>query len=93
MADDIPQPDRRKSGQPRLRVGGRRVSDLYMTIPEIAIELGLSERTIRRKFLRPEDGSPPLLTHYDYDGTIRVPVDEFEAFRARYFRPKPSDAA
>lgn len=87
MADDTPKPDRRRSGQGAKLPGGRRVSDRYWTVPEIAEDLGVSESTVRRKFLG-RDGGAPLLECFDFDGTIRVRDEDFQAFKARHFKPR-----
>jgi hypothetical protein len=93
MADHLTTPDRRRPGHQRRRADGQRVTDHHWTVPQIAQDLGLSPRSVVRKFLRPEDGSAPLLEHYDWQGTIRVPAEAYQRFKAKHFKASRTEAA
>jgi len=59
----------------------------YWTVPEIASDLRMTERTIWRKFLEPKDG-PRLLTYYDFDGEIRVDRRDYLEFKRQCLRER-----
>jgi hypothetical protein len=90
----LPEPlpvDRRQPERQRKRRGGRRVTDQYWTVPEVAAELGMSERSVWRKYLEPL-GGPRLLEYYDLQGMIRIKTSDLEAFLRRHFKPRPTDS-
>jgi hypothetical protein len=91
MADNLTTPDRRQPGQQAKRRDGRRKSDRYMTVPEVAEVLGMQPRTIWEKYLRPKDGQQ-LLRYYDFHGEARVAIDDFEEFQRTCLRDRTATA-
>jgi len=84
--------DRRRPERPRTRRGGHRATDAYWTVPEIAEDLRMSERSVWRKYLEPPAGER-LLGYLDLAGIIRVPDEEYRRFKAAHFRPLPPDSS
>ena len=64
----------------------RRATAAYWTVPEIAADLGISERSVWRKFLVDVDGVR-LLEYFDFGGFIRIRSADYLAFKARHYRP------
>lgn len=73
-------------------LGGRRASDHFLTVAEVADALKMQPRTLWRKYLEPEDG-PRLLPYYDFAGEIRIAVEDFERFKRECFRDRDSTKA
>lgn len=82
-----PPPDRRRPDGQAKRLGGQRATDHYWTVPEIAADLRLQERTVWHKFLEPPDG-PRLLAYYDFGGEIRVAAEAYASFKRECLRER-----
>lgn len=79
--------DRRNPDQQTKRLDGRRRTDCYWTVAEIARDLGVSRNTVWRKYLNPPDG-PQLLRYYDFGGEIRVDRDDYLTFKQECLRDR-----
>lgn len=88
MATQDPS-DRRDPTTQGTRRDGRRRTDRYWTVPEIAADLGMSERSIWRKFLEPPDGTR-YLPYYNFRGEIRIDAEHYADFKTRCFRERSS---
>lgn len=59
----------------------------YWTVPEIAADLRLTERSVWRKFLEPKDGER-LLSYYNFKGEIRIDSADYTEFKRNCLRER-----
>jgi hypothetical protein len=86
MSPQTPDDGRRDpSRQDPVPAERRNSSHQYWTVPEIAADLRMTERTVWRKFLQPKDG-PRLLAYYDFDGEIRIDRRDYLEFKRHCLR-------
>ena len=83
-----PAAERRDPAKQEKQPGGRRESDRYWTVPEIAVDLRMTERSVWRKFLNARRDRPYYLPYYNFDGEIRIAADDYTAWKTRCFQER-----